>query len=63
MVCVQSMELCHLECVEIVAVLEFGVALLSVYIHINRLAFDVAAGLVLLAALDLTCLVIGLRKY
>ena len=44
MVCVQSMELCHLECVEIVAVLGLGIVLLSVYIHINRLAFEVAWG-------------------
>jgi hypothetical protein len=39
-----------------------GLALLSVYIHINRLAFEVAVGLLLLAALGLTRLVIGLRK-
>ena len=52
-----------LERVGIVAVLGFGIALLSVFIHINRLAFEVAVGLVLLAALGLTRLVIGLRKY
>jgi len=60
---VQGMERRHLERAGIVAVLGFGIALLSVYIHIQRLAFEVAVGLVLLAALGLTRLVIGLRKY
>jgi hypothetical protein len=60
---IQGMERRHLERVGIVAALGFGIALLSVYIHINRLAFEVAVGLVLLAALGLTRLVIGLRKY
>ena len=60
---IQGMERRHLERVGIVAVLGFGIALLSVFIHINRLAFEVAVGLVLLAALGLTRLVIGLRKY
>jgi hypothetical protein len=36
---------------------------LSLFIRINRLAFEVAVALVLLAALGLTRLVIGLRKY
>lgn len=58
----RSMERHHLERVGIVAVLGMGLALLSVYIHINRLAFEVAVGLLLLAALGLTRLVIGLRK-
>ena len=53
----------HLARVGIVAVLGFGLALLSLYVHINRLAFEVAVGLVLLAVLGLTRLVIGLRKY
>jgi hypothetical protein len=53
----------HLERVGIVAVLGLGLALLSVFIHFQRLAFEVAVGLVLLAALGLTRLVIGLRKY
>lgn len=52
----------HLERVGIVAALGIGLALLSLYIRINRLAFEVAAGLLLLAALGLTRLVIGLRK-
>ena len=60
---VQGLERRHLERVGIVAVLGFGIALLSVYIHIQRLAFEVAVGLVLLAALGLTRLVLGLRKY
>jgi len=60
---IQGMERRHLERAGIVAALGFGLALLSVYIHINRLAFEVAVGLVLLAALGLTRLVIGLRKY
>ena len=57
------MERRHLERAGIVAALGFGLALLSLVIHINRLAFEVAVGLVLLAALGLTRLVIGLRKY
>ena len=60
---IQGLERRHLERVGIVAVLGFVVAMLSVYIHIKRLAFEVAVGLVLLAALGLTRLVIGLRKY
>ncbi len=60
---VQGMERRHLERVGIVAGLGFGLALLSLYIRINRLAFEVAVGLILLAALGLTRLVIGLRKY
>ena len=58
----RSMERRHLERVGIVAALGVGLALLSLYIRINRLAFEVAAGLLLLAALGLTRLVIGLRK-
>ncbi len=53
----------HLERVGIVAVLGGGLSLLSVFVHVHRLAFEVAVGLVLLAALGLTRLVIGLRKY
>ena len=59
----RGLERRHLERVGIVAGLGVGLALLSLYIHINRLAFEVAAGLLLLAALGLTRLVIGLRKY
>lgn len=59
----RSMERRHLERVGIVAALGLGLALLSVYVRINRLAFEVAVGLVLLAAIGLTRLVIGLRKY
>ena len=60
---IQGMELRHLERAGIVAALGFGLALLSLVIRINRLAFEVAVGLILLAALGLTRLVIGLRKY
>lgn len=60
---VQGMQRRHLERVGIVAALGFGLALLSIYIHIKRLAFEVAVGLVLLAALGLTRLVLGLRRY
>lgn len=59
----RSMERLHLERVGIVAALGFGLAILSVIIRVERLAFEVAVGLVLLAALGLTRLVIGLRKY
>ena len=59
----RSLERLHLERVGIVAGLGFGLAILSVVIRIERLAFEVAVGLVLLAALGLTRLVIGLRKY
>lgn len=58
----RSLERRHLERVGIVAALGVGLALLSLYIRINRLAFEVAAGLLLLAALGLTRLVMGLRK-
>ena len=59
----QGMERRHLERVGIVAALGLAIALLSVFIHIQRLAFEVAAALILLAALGLTRLVMGLRKY
>lgn len=58
----RSMERRHLERVGIVAVLGAGLALVSVYVRVQRLAFEVAVGLLLLAALGLTRLVIGLRK-
>ena len=59
----EGMERRHLERVGIIAALGLGIALLSLFIRINRLAFEVAAALILLAALGLTRLVIGLRKY
>ena len=59
----RSLERRHLGRAGIVAVLGGGLAVLSVFIHFRRLAFEVAVGLVLLAALGLTRLVIGLRKY
>ena len=59
----RSLERLHLERVGIVAALGFGLAILSAIVRVERLAFEVAVGLVLLAALGLTRLVIGLRKY
>jgi hypothetical protein len=59
----QTLQRHHLERLGIVAVLGIGMALLSLYVHIHRLAFEVAVGLLLLAALGLTRLVIGLRKF
>lgn len=59
----RGMELRHLERAGIVAALGLGLALLSVFLRFERLAFEVAVGLLLLAALGLTRLVIGLRKY
>src|SRR5512134_3498512 len=58
----RGMERRHLERVGIVAALGGGLALLSIFVHFQRLAFEVAVGLVLLAALGLTRLFIGLRK-
>lgn len=60
---IRGMERRHLARVGVVAVIGFGLAWLSAVIRINRLAFEVAVGLVLLAALGLTRLVVGLRKY
>ena len=59
---VRGMERRHLERVGIVAILGLGLALLSVYVHVPRLAFEVAVGLIILAALGLTRLVMGLRR-
>lgn len=59
----RGLELRHLERVAIVAALGLGLALLSVFLRFERLAFEVAVGLLLLAALGLTRLVIGLRRY
>lgn len=59
----QALERRHLERVGIVAAIGVGLALLSLYVRIHRLAFEVAVGLLLLAALGLTRLVIGLRKF
>lgn len=59
----RSMERLHLGRVGIVTALGLGLAILSVVIRIEHLAFEVAVGLVLLAALGLSRLVIGLRKY
>ena len=58
----RSLERRHLERAGIVAALGLGLALLSVFLRFERLAFEVAVGLLLLAALGLTRLVIGLRK-
>lgn len=58
----RTLERRHLERVGIVAALGLGLALLSVVLRFERLAFEVAVGLLLLAALGLTRLVIGLRR-
>jgi hypothetical protein len=60
---VQGLERRHLARVGVVAALGFGLAFLSLVIQVRRLAFEVAVGLVLLAALGLTRLVMRLRKY
>ncbi|HEY5732066.1 MAG TPA: hypothetical protein VIS72_18625 [Anaerolineales bacterium] len=60
---IEGMERRHLARVGIVAVLGGGLAYLSSVIQIRRLAFEVAVGLILLAALGLTRLVMRLRKY
>ncbi len=60
---IPDMERRHLARVGVVAALGIGISLLSLVIHVKRLAFEVAVGLILLAALGLTRLVIGLRKY
>ncbi len=58
-----KMERLHLARVGVVAALGFGLAYLSTVIHVKRLAFEVAVGLTLLAALGLARLVMRLRKY
>jgi len=60
---IQGMERRHLARVGIVAVLGGVLAVLSAVIQIQRLAFEVAVGLILIAALGLTRLVIRLRRY
>jgi hypothetical protein len=59
----RGLERLHLERVGIVATLGFGLAILSLFVRIHRLAFEVAVGLILIAALGLTRLIWGLRKY
>ena len=58
----RALERRHLERVAIIAALGLGFALLSVVLRFERLAFEVAVALLLLAVLGLTRLVIGLRK-
>ena len=58
----RSLERRHILRAGIVAALGLGLALVSVFLRFERLAFEVAVGLVLLAALGLTRLVIGLRR-
>jgi len=60
---IQGMERRHLARVGIVAALGGALAYLSVVIQVSRLAFEVAVGLILLAALGVTRLVMRLRKY
>ena len=60
---IQDMERRHLGRVAVVAVLGGGLAYLSSVFQVRRLAFEVAVGLILLAALGLTRLVMRLRRY
>ena len=60
---IQGMERRHLARVGIVAVVGGVLAYLSAVLQIRRLAFEVAVGLILLAALGVTRLVVRLRKY
>jgi len=60
---VKELEHRHLIRVGIVAALGFGLALLSLFIHVRRLAFEVAVGLILLSAVGLARLVLRLRRY
>src|SRR5260221_10243051 len=60
---IQGLERVHLERVGVVAVLGFGIALLSVFIHVKRLAFEVAVGLGLFASLCFIGLVVRVLKY
>jgi len=60
---VVDMERRHLARVGMVTVLGGGLALLSLTLQVKRLAFEVAVGLILLAALGITRLVMRLRKY
>jgi len=59
---VDDMERRHLARVGMVALIGGGLAFLSTVIHIKRLAFEVAVGLILLAAIGVTRLVMRLRK-
>ena len=60
---IQGMERRHLARMGIIAALGMGLALLSLFVHVKRLAFEVAVGLVLLAAVGLVRLVLRLRRY
>jgi hypothetical protein len=60
---VVGMERRHLMRAGIVAGLGLGLAYLSTLLQVRRLAFEVAVGLILLAAFGLTRLVMRLRRY
>lgn len=60
---IADMERRHLARVGVVAALGLGLAYLSTVVQFRRLAFEAAVGLILLAALGLTRLVMRLRKY
>ncbi|NTU56606.1 MAG: hypothetical protein HGA79_10190, partial [Anaerolineales bacterium] len=60
---IQEMERRHLARVGIVAALGLGLAYLSTLLQVRRLAFEVAVGLILLAAFGLARLVMRLRRY
>jgi len=59
---VQGMERRHLERVGVVALLGIGIALLSVFIHVTRLALEVAVGLIVLTVLVLMQFVIKISN-
>lgn len=60
---IRGMERRRLKRAGLVAVVGFGIALLSIVIQVNRLAFEVAVGLILLAVLTLARMIILLRKF
>lgn len=60
---VADVERRHLARVGIVTVLGLGLAYLSTLLQVRRLAFEVAVGLILLAAFGLARLVVRLRRY
>lgn len=60
---VTDMERRHLARVGIVTALGLGLAYLSTLLQVRRLAFEVAVGLVLLAAFGLARLVVRLRRF
>ncbi len=60
---VKDMERRHLARVGVVAALGVGLAVLSLFIRVRRLAFEIAVGLALLTALVLIRVLMKLRKF